>query len=43
MKEVLWDSPTFGASITAGSVLLGVNGRAFAPEELSRAIAAAVR
>jgi predicted metalloprotease with PDZ domain len=41
VKEVLWDSPAFAAAVTVGSKLVGVNGMAFTPDELRRAIACA--
>jgi predicted metalloprotease with PDZ domain len=41
IKEVLWEGPAFRAGLTAGSKLLGVNGRAYEADELKAAIAAA--
>lgn len=41
ITEVLWDSPAFRAGLTAGSTILGVNGRTYSSDEIKRAIAAA--
>jgi predicted metalloprotease with PDZ domain len=41
VAEVLWDSPAFRAGLTAGSQILGVNGRGFTCEQLHSAIACA--
>lgn len=38
ITEVLWDGPAFRAGMTAGSRILGVNGRAYGSDELERAI-----
>src|SRR5205085_882715 len=39
--SVLWDSPAFDAGLTVGTKILAVNGRAFDPDALKAAIAAA--
>jgi predicted metalloprotease with PDZ domain len=41
LAAVLWDSPAFKAGLTAGYVLLAVNGRAYKPELLKTAVTAA--
>jgi predicted metalloprotease with PDZ domain len=41
LRQVLWDSPAFGAGLTVGSTLLAVNGRAFTTARLDAAITAA--
>jgi predicted metalloprotease with PDZ domain len=41
VAEVLWDSPAFHAGLTAGSQILGVNGRGFTCGQLHNAIACA--
>ena len=43
IKEVLWEGPAFRAGVTAGSQILGVNGRAYDAEELQSAITAGAR
>jgi predicted metalloprotease with PDZ domain len=40
LQEVLWESPAFAAGLTAGAVILAVNGRAYTPDELRQAIIA---
>lgn len=39
LQEVIWDSPAFAAGLTAGAELVAVNGRAYEPLTLQRAIA----
>ncbi|MGH9507274.1 MAG: M61 family metallopeptidase [Terriglobales bacterium] len=41
LTEVWWDSPAFRAGITLGMRIVAVNGHAYSPERLSRAIVAA--
>ncbi|MEO8460109.1 MAG: peptidase M61 [Dokdonella sp.] len=41
ISEVLWDSPAFNAGINAAMTVIAVNGDAFDPETLERAITAA--
>jgi predicted metalloprotease with PDZ domain len=41
VQEVRWESPAYDAALTKGMRLIGVNDRAFSPEELSRGIEAA--
>jgi predicted metalloprotease with PDZ domain len=41
LAAVLWDSPAFKAGLTAGYVLLAVDGRAYKPDLLKTAITAA--
>lgn len=41
ITAVVWDSPAFNAGLTVGTELLAVNGRAFDPDGLKAAIAAA--
>ena len=41
VATVIWDSPAFNAGLTVGAELVAVNGRAFNPEALKAAIAAA--
>ncbi len=41
LKEVLWDGPGYQAGLTAGSVLVAVNGVAFDPDRLKEAVTAA--
>lgn len=39
IQEVIWEYPGFHAGLTAGSQVLAVNGRVFATEELTHAVA----
>ena len=41
ITAVIWDSPAFNAGLTVGAELVAVNGRAFNPDALKAAIAAA--
>jgi predicted metalloprotease with PDZ domain len=41
IQEVIWGGPAFDAGLTAGSTILAVDDRAFAPDEIKRAITAA--
>ena len=41
VATVIWDSPAFNAGLTVGAELVAVNGRAFNPDALKAAIAAA--
>jgi len=41
IEEVLWEGPAFKAALTAGSQILGVNGRGFTCDDLKRAITCA--
>jgi predicted metalloprotease with PDZ domain len=41
IRSVLWDSPAFRQSLTIGQEITAVNGRAFSPDALRDAIAAA--
>jgi len=41
LKAVLWDGPGYQAGLTAGSVLVAVNGVAFDPDRLKEAVSAA--
>jgi predicted metalloprotease with PDZ domain len=43
LQEVIWESPAFEAGLTAGSKLLGVNGRAYEADGLKRAVVDASR
>ena len=38
LTEVLWGSPAFEAGLTAGTILIAVNGREYRPERLREAI-----
>jgi predicted metalloprotease with PDZ domain len=42
VQEVIWGGPAFDAGLTAGSTILAVNDRAFSPDDLKRAITAAI-
>ncbi len=43
VKEVLWDGPLFRAGVIAGSRIVKVNGKPYAPETLKAAILAAAK
>ena len=38
VQEVVWESPAFEAALTAGTKIVGVNGRVFSVDELRRGI-----